>query len=373
MNEVQVLRGFGAADGDVDALLACTANAFHVQPQAVPLADEPYVAVWRGWASEAERDGVFPVLARHLPQLAFPIAAGISQTDDYRAATLRGQPVAALASATGLTLEAPAGLRLVLHKTAAGTVPVLLPRGRADFETLVRALSARNEPVSLLASMGACTVKGYNDWERLRAYQCGWMAEHPDDDWSDELTRVQQRREVYQDRFLILSDGAYSGIPADESGFDEEHWRRVSADIRVRHECTHYLTLRLFGSARNRPHDELVCDFVGFSRALGRFLAALFLRGMGLDALPRFRDGGRLQHYAPDLPPSAFSVLCALVASAARNLERFDEERPRADDPMRDEVAVVAALCRVSLIEMAAEDGCARLREAHAATRDAWA
>lgn len=369
----ETCRACGATDADVDALLACTANVFRVQTQEIPLADEPYVAVWRRWAREGEGEGLFPVLARHLPQLAFPVVAGISQTDDYRAATLRGVPVGELAAATGLSLAEPQALRLVLYPTVAGTVPVLLPRGRADFETLVRALSGRNEPVALLASMGACTVKGYNDWDRLRAYQCGWLAEHADGDWSDELSRLQQHRELYQDRFLILSDGDYSGIPAAESGRDAEAWRRMSVDIRIRHECTHYVTLRLFGSARNNPHDELVCDFIGFSGALGRFSAALFARGMGIDALPHFREGGRLQHYAPDLSDSAFTVLCALTASAARNLERFDVERVRPDDETRDEVAVVAALCATSLVEMAAEDGAARLLATHAAAREAWA
>ena len=370
--EVEMLRVLGALDSDLEPLRACTANAFcAMNAQVLPLADEPHVETWREWQREGERDGVFTALSCHLPQLAFPIESGMGQTDDYRAATLRGVPVSGLERATGLRLAEPEGLRLVLRPTAGGTVPVLLPRGRADFESLVRALSGRNEPVPLLASMGACTVKGYNDWERLRAYQCGWMAEHPGESWGEEMQRLQQRREVYQDRFLILSDGDYSGVPACEAGFEATAWRERSVDIRLRHECTHYVTLRLFGNARNNPHDELVCDFIGFCGGIGRFDAALFLRGMGLEALPDFREGGRLQHYAPALSPSAFAVLCALVARAAVNLERFDLERPRLDNGMLDEVAVVATLCGVSLTEMVAEDGMARLLEAHASACEA--
>lgn len=365
----EILQAFGAGDDDLPALLTWTENVFQGCPTEVPLTDEPYVAVWREWVEEGERDGMFRMLARHLPQLAFPIAEGMSKADEYRAATLQGRPTSELDSATGLCLNLPERLRVVFQPTPAGAVPVIQPSGRDDFETLVRALAARNEPVPIVPSMGACTVTGYNDWERLRAYQCAWLTEHPGEDWNIEMARLQAHRVVYQDRFLIVSDGDYSAIPASRAGLDVATWRARSMEIRQRHECTHYTTLRLFGSARNRPHDELVCDFVGYSATLGRFSADLFLHGMGLEAFPAYRDSGRLRHYAPDLSLSAFTVLCAVVRAAAIALERFDAERPRSDDALLDEVAVVAALCGTSVTEMAAEGAVERLCNGYSETR----
>lgn len=370
------LLAFGADAADLDALTAYAASPFTPVADAVPLPDEPFVAVWRAWAQQAEDDGAFATLSRHLPQLAFPIAAGMSQTSDYRDATLRGADVSGLPGATGLKLEQPEALRLVLHDTPAGAVPALLPRGRADFESLVRALAGRNEPVALLPSMGACTVQAYNDWERLRDYQASWMCGHPGEDWGAELARLQAHREVYQDRFLILSDGDYSGVPAAQASVEASAWREMSARIRLLHECTHYVTLRLMGSARNNAIDELICDFVGFSGVMGRFDARLFLRGMGISVEgagapgpSTCTEGGRLRQYASSLTPTAFPVLCGLVREAALTLERFDAARPRTNDAMLDSVAFIWAMGTTSVVALAGDGGLERLLEAFARAR----
>ena len=68
---------------------------------ALPLPDEPFVAVWERWSEEARRRGAFAVLREHLPQLRFPIRDGMSRSEDYRAATLRGVPPDDLAGDAG--------------------------------------------------------------------------------------------------------------------------------------------------------------------------------------------------------------------------------------------------------------------------------
>jgi hypothetical protein len=320
----------------------------------LPLDSEPHVDFWRAWAGEGP---AWESLCRHLPQLRFPIREGISKSDDYRAATLRGEEVEGLAGATGLSFDHPQALRLVIHPTPAGEVPVILPRGRRDFETVVRALAHRGEPVPLLATMGACTVKGFNDWERIRAYKARWLEEgHDEEEWGSEFGRLAENKAAYQDRFLILSDGDYSDISAATLGLDPSLWQAQSVEIRMRHECTHYVTLRLLGGSRNNALDELVCDFVGFSSTLGRFSADLFLRGMGLENAHAFRPGGRLEQYAGELSPLAFATLSDQVRGAARTLERFDEERPRTNDAMLDEMAAIAAICSGTIESLRGED-----------------
>src|SRR6187402_2209089 len=85
----------------------------------LPLPDEPFVEIWEGWAEEARQQGAFAVLSRQLPQLRFPIREGISQTGDYRAATLKGVPAGGLEGATGLELERPDAIELEIHPSPA--------------------------------------------------------------------------------------------------------------------------------------------------------------------------------------------------------------------------------------------------------------
>lgn len=364
------LASLGARAEQMDELLAYTSLNFDVsrvlsparQPPLLPLPSEPYVDVWRRWMADAEEGTIFEALRRHLPQLNFPIAEGMSQTDGYQNAVLRGESVAEQAGASGLPLEHAEGLRLVIQPTAGGEVPVLLPHGRTDFETLVRALGGRCEPVPVRPTMGACTVKGFNNWERIRAHRELWLAQGNDaDGWDDEFMRLREDRAAYQDRFLILSDGNYADIAAADAGLSPSEWRAKSIVIRLRHECTHYATLRLFGSTRNNAHDEIVADFVGYHAAFGKFNAALFLRGMGLEAFPAYRASGRLEQYRAPLSDAALSVLCALLHAAAPKIEQFDTERPRPDDPMLDELAAMTALCGTPLELLAADGAVERL------------
>src|SRR5215213_5874050 len=227
----------------------------------LPLPDELFVETWERWAEEARQRGAFAVLSEHLPQLRFPIREGISQSEDYRAATVRGVPPDELAGATGLELERPEVIELEIHPSPAGRIPVLLARGRAEFAALVRALGKRNEPVPVPDSQGALMVGGFNNWARIRELRSR----------GEEMESILPRKELYQDRFILLSDGPYSAVPAADLGLAEEEWKEISLAIRRDHECVHYFTRRLFGSMRNHAHDELMADWAGLVAATGRF------------------------------------------------------------------------------------------------------
>ncbi len=270
-----------------------------------PLDDELHVETWRRWAAEAVRRGAWSVLRERLVQLAFPIREGQSTDEAYRAATLRGEPPP---EAGGLELERPEDLRILLHPTPGGTVPAVVAGCRADFVSLVRALVGRNEPVPVPDSMGAALVSGYNNWERIREYRRCWEAGDPSrrgrDAWMQEFRRLLPRKELYRDRFLLLSRGVYSGVPAHRVGLPEETWLEASFSIRLEHECAHHLALRVFGALRHDILEELVADLVGIVRTFGEFrpdLARLFL---GLEDHPSFRPGGRLEVYRGDPPLS---------------------------------------------------------------------
>ena len=327
-----------------------------------PLADEPHLEAWTDYAREAQEKGALPALRERLVQLRFPVEEGISQTDTYRAATRRG--VLPWAAGPGLELADPDGLRLRLEPTLSGRIPILTVALRQDFEALVRALSGRNEPIPVPPSMGACIVTGLNNWDRVgrlrRAFEAARGGEPDDAAWAEEFARLVPQRELYQDRFIILSSGPYSAVPAADLGLADDAWRRRSLEIRTAHECTHYLTHRAYGRMRNNLLDELIADFAGLLQVDGAYDASLALRFLGLEDYPRWREGGRLSSYLgdPPLPPSSTAVLHTLVHRAVRNLAACCAARaPRAGDAQR----WALALAGLTLEELAAEDMPARL------------
>jgi hypothetical protein len=303
-----VWRSLGASAEETSELLAYAEDGFDRtivrEPPAFPLDDEPFVPVWEEYIAASMQEGAVAVLAKRLVQLSFPIAAGISGTAAYRDATRRGV-LAGCGGLAPLAFRDPDGIELFLHQSAAGRIPVILARERSDFESLVRALTRRNEPDPIPASMGACMVAGYNNWDRVARLRS-----------RIDFAGILEDKTRYQDRFILLAQGPYSATPAEAFGLDEAAWLALSRTIRLEHECTHYFTRRVLGSMNNRLFDELIADYIGIVRATGRFRADWFLEFMK----------GRLGNYRGTLSEGAFGVLRRAVAQGASTLERFDAE-----------------------------------------------
>lgn len=339
---------------------------------SLPLADEPFVAFWEERAAEASSLGAVAALAAHLPQLRFPIRAGISQSEDYRAATRRGVAPDTLASATGLVLAHPGKVELVLYAAPAGRVPLLVCRSRPEFETLLQALTRRNEPEPIPASQGALMVAGFNNWGRIQALRRGWEESGAEGTWDDEFRSIQQQPELYQDRFILLSDGPYSGVPAAELGLADTEWRDASLALRREHECTHYFTKRVLGSMRNNLLDEILADYAGLAAAFGRFRADWFLRFLGIAEPAGLLPGARLEIYRgkPPLSDGAFQELQGIARAAAANVERFDAGEPGTSRDPRERTVRLLALAAHRLEELAAPGGAERLHRAAAVWRE---
>lgn len=355
---------------ELDAFLD---NAFDLTPLegplSLPLEDEPFVGIWRSWVAAAAKPGgnVLDVLRPHLPQLSFPIAQGISQSDAYRKATRQGIDPATLSIEGSLEWDDSAELRLTVYDSVAGGIPVFEAPTRPQFETLIRALSKRNEPVAIAPTQGAQMVSGYINWNRVHALRQHWL-DTPEDErshptWGQAMAALKDNKQAYQDRFIVLSDGPYSAVPASDLGLDDATWRTKSLRIRRAHECSHYFTRRFFGSMRNHPMDELMADYAGIVAAEGRFRADWFLRFLGVEPTGELHDDGRLHIYRgdPPLSDSAFRSLGPVLVAAARNVERFDAERSRLHDSVADQAACLAALASLRLDEIAASEGASTL------------
>ena len=367
MERADLLRTAGAEGTVLDEILAYDVPLLPeeaARSSRIPADDEPHLEAWEGYLRESRTEGVVPALARRLPQLRFPIRDGISATASYRAATREGAfPAEDDPEAPGLPLVRPDLVSLTLHPTLAGRFPVLVAGERVDFESLVRAFAARNEPVPVPPSMGACLVKGFNNWDRLNARRRAWEAANPDGDWSTEWPAVVARKELYEDRFVILSSGPYSGVPAADAGFSGTEWRDLSLRIRRDHEATHYLTLRAAGLSRNNLLDEVLADWVGLVRTFGRYDERLALLFFGLERYPAYREGARLENYRgkPPLSDAAFGIVKRLVHDAVMNLAAVEAETP---DGARDGPGLarrVLVLASLSLAEIAAPGLSARL------------
>lgn len=359
----ELLKYYGATPSEVEELLTYNQNIFdHSQLDdslSFPLEPESHILTWEKYLSESQENGVFPTLKDKLIQWQFPIQPGISETENYRAATRKGKSTHEMPEATGLVLQEPENLELQLYESLAGKIPVLIVGCRADFVSIIQALTKRNEPQPIPDSMGATMIAGYNNWDRIHAYRQAWEAQQTkpvtEMQWKLEFKRLTPQKNLYQDRFIILSSGGYSGVSAAEMGMTEAEWLQVSLQIRLAHECTHYFTRRLLGAMRNNLMDELMADYQGIVAGnSGNYRADWFLRFLGLENFQEYRVGGRLENYRgdPALSEGAFKVLQALVKDAAENLERFHVNHAEALATPTEQARLLIALSELTLEEI---------------------
>jgi len=351
----------GATAAETAELTAYARSGFDAaqfdRPFECPLPDEPFVTAWEEYIARAGHIGAIASLRRALIQLRFPIREGMSGDADYLAAVRRGAWSGDIDGAEGVRFAQPGAIRLFMHETAAGRVPVVVAGAREDFVALVQALTRRNEPTPIPDAMGACIIAGYNDWERIAALGAAFPALAGD-------------KSLYQDRFILLSSGPYSGVPAEDVGVADATWRSMSVTIRLEHECAHFVTRQALGTMRNSMLDEVIADHAGIVAARRRYRAQWFLRFVGLDTPEGCRPDGRIHTYrgAPPLSDGAFAVLQQAVRAVAATLETFDAGRAADERSPLDTARTIVALARVGLEGLAGADAIDRL---HAALADA--
>jgi hypothetical protein len=363
------IRLAGASENEAVELLAYAENRFLVEgnmPQ-FPLADEAFVGQWRDYSALTSEAGSIEPLRLKLPQLAFPVEAGVSKTSEYEAATRKGMiPPAPVRG--GAALCRADACRLSVYDSYAGGIGVFFAEERADFETLIQVFTCRNEPIAVSASMGATIVSGYNNWDRIHSLKNQFLSSGGTlESWPGYFQSVKADRALYQDRFVILSNGRYSAVDGHWFGLSAIDWIECSRTIRLQHECAHYFTRRLFGSMRNNLLDEIMADYAGIRSAFGYFRAEILLRFLGLEYYPNYREGGRLQNYRGDPPLSAgaFEVLSTLVWKAAWNIERFD----RGLGTNCSLPAALVGIASMTLDSLGGEDAVKVLTEKYTASR----
>lgn len=358
-----ILFDHGAAVDVADELLAYTPPLpKQTITNAVQAMHRPPGLLVNDWLSiTTAEEAIFTALQERFIQLRFPIREGISQERVYQSAARRGIVDHLPSIEEGLRLQHPEQLRIMVHDSLVGPVPVILPYGRIDFEMIVQALGQKNEPVPVPEAMGAAIISGLINWNRLRQMRVDWLVgreDHPFAEalWRQELVQhILPHRQLYQETFIILGDSFYSNISPESLNLTEAVWRAYSQTIRLGHESTHFV-MRQLGVARpNHMLDELVADFQGSVQATGRFQADWFLHFMGLENYPGCRETGRLALYrgTPPLSEPAFVLLQGLLWHAAHHLERFFDQHHVRFETAQARLSLLLALSTLSLEELA--------------------
>ena len=219
------------------------------------------------------------ILAEKYPQIRFPIEHGIKDTDEYKNVCLRGNPCDRIPNFTYSEKD-------ILEEidTEAGTATVITLYDRGDFEHLIQCLAHRCEPTDIPKSMGASTIIGLNNWDKVRAGE-----------------------ENYKDMVIVLSSGIYSNVSEEDIAsvtngrisLTHDEWIEKSITIRKYHELRHFVDRRLRPDDIEPLRDEINADRDGIVAAFGTYdpdIAKLFLGIEGAE----YREGGRLQNYLPE-------------------------------------------------------------------------
>ena len=237
----------------------------------------------------AGEPNVLRALAQRFPQLYVAPAEGAQ--DAHRLASGRGiaPEGATLSHFQGSSLDE---LREV--GTPAGPVEVLFLANRSDFETFLQIIGYKSNPVPIARTVGAITYRGLADWGKVADAFAAYVASGGDD-WGGEFARLAKEPGAFRSELVVISEGPYSNVPADETPYAPDEWLRVSRDIRLHHECAHVVCRRTMPDDVLPVWDEVTADAVGLLAAIGRYddlLAARFL-GVGENGF----SGGRLAEY----------------------------------------------------------------------------
>jgi hypothetical protein len=320
--------------------------------------DEPYINSWKGYCIESTQDGVFQILKNCYPQLNFPVEKGIDESPDYINAVLKGK-TEHINLKNGLVLNNPEDLKIKIHVSIVGAIPVLKIPDNQDFMQIVQCILHKNNPIPVPLSMGALLVNGINNWDRLNTLKENWLDKNPIGNWNDEFSKnVLPNPNLFKDKIIILSTKPYSNVAANSLGLSEDVWKTYSYSIRLEHECTHLYTLKKYGSATNNLHDELIADYIGISKTFGSYNKEWMLAFMGLEEYPKYRKGARLENYLgnSDLSFDNFEKLTTIIKNAIENIAYFDAQLGKIDSD-KDQMCRINALCETSVLEIASASG----------------
>lgn len=257
-------------------------------------------------------------LAKRYPQLY--LTPGDNMLEEYRNVVLKGK------IPDSLSLELFHGTSLddfFTEDTPAGAVDIIYLHDRQDFENFLRIMCYRCSAVEIPSTTGAMTLSGVINRDKIRRHKGKYLLSGGDN-WPLEWKLFSADKKNYTDTLIIISNGAYSNVPYDKTGYPEEEWMQISRMIRTYHECTHVICRRLYPDLRDAIWDEVVADAIGILFAVNEYdvkLAEMFL-GVSTDGY----TGGRLENY---LSEEEKTNMNEIAIRTDRLIHQIREERDR--------------------------------------------
>ena len=190
-------------------------------------------------------------------------------------------------------------IRISFAQTMGGRLPIIDTASHNDFRQMDALINGKSQARDLPLTVNAFTIEA-------------------------------KAQEIYRHRVIILNRAPYSNIPAEKLGLKNEDWLNRSHKLRLRHECAHYETLRLFGGMQNHALDEIIADTLGQIAAFGKFDAKKQRLFFGLEA-GKGTCSGRLSFYTKKVLPEerekvyrAVDIALSLVESKVNDLRKKD-------------------------------------------------
>ncbi len=207
--------------------------------------------------------------------------------------------------------------------TPAGPIEVLFLKNRADFETFLQIIGHRSQPAPIARTVGAITYTGLADWGKVAQEREAYLA-GGGDDWPCEFSRLAKQPGAFRTELIVISEGPYSNVSADETPYDQEEWLRISREIRLHHECAHVVCRRTRPEDILPVWDEITADVVGLLCATGRYDANLAARFLGVTE--GGYTGGRLPEYLDDEQKGSIDAIAAEVYDALVRIQETADQ-----------------------------------------------
>ena len=259
------------------------------------------------------------ILARQYPQLCLPVMENEKETPEYENCVLRGEPVCRKPEFHFSEED-----ELTCISTPVGEVNVLFLADREDFIHAYRALACRCEPIEIPDSVGAVTIQGLINWEKIHKHRDAYLAAGGDD-WDDEFQRFISVKSNYRDSIILLSSGFYSNIPAETVGISDQEWKEKSLIIRKYHELTHFVCRAKYPKDIDPIRDEVIADMIGLVKAFGKYDTELARTFLGIEG-ETYRSGGRLEFYAEGDIRKAMRQAKEAIDSYAEMIKERDQK-----------------------------------------------
>lgn len=196
--------------------------------------------------------------------------------------------------------------------TDVGNVDILFLFERNDFKLFLMKLAYKCIKTDIPDTIGAMMINGLNNWEKINTHLDEY-SQNGGTDRDGEFKRFTACKDNFKDYLLVISNGAYSNVSANVFGFESDYWLRKSQEIRIYHECSHFICRKKYPKTINVIFDEILADCIGIKYAFGSYNKDMAKRFLGFNEENEF-VGGRLSFYCDmnsidDLAPKIINMI----------------------------------------------------------------